>query len=289
MMNVYKYLSKDRIDVLSNRMIRFTQYAALNDIFEFNHNITTFWTEDYIQEFIEEKFEMMVEKEFEKICNDNPIFQFLISKKQFIELAKQQKRLLKEKIISINPLLAKLSKGKISEVVNNMVGALSLSKRNDIQLMWSHYADDHRGFVIGFDCENPFFNQQKSPNDEFRHLRDIVYINSRPNINFMDTNGVELFYHKLDVWGYEEEVRMVLTFDDSAKKIDNEELKYPIYLFEFPAEAISEIIFGYRMSEDDKLLIKKILNEKYESSKIGIYQAKPDENLYSICIEKEND
>src|SRR2546421_10408183 len=41
-MIVYKYLSSDRIDVLQNGVIRFTQPAALNDPYESRPNLCEF-------------------------------------------------------------------------------------------------------------------------------------------------------------------------------------------------------------------------------------------------------
>ncbi|MBV9575704.1 MAG: DUF2971 domain-containing protein [Gammaproteobacteria bacterium] len=37
-----------------------------------------------------------------------------------------------------------------NEYVHNQLGILSLSSCNDSILMWSHYADFHKGFCIGF-------------------------------------------------------------------------------------------------------------------------------------------
>jgi len=41
----------------------------------------------------------------------------------------------------------------------NQVGVLSLSARPDSAVMWSHYADSHRGFVIGLDTNHDFFER----------------------------------------------------------------------------------------------------------------------------------
>ena len=37
-------------------------------------------------------------------------------------------------------------------------GALCLCENADNILLWTHYADNHRGFVIDFNTENTFFN-----------------------------------------------------------------------------------------------------------------------------------
>ncbi|EPJ44297.1 MAG: hypothetical protein OFPII_35920 [Osedax symbiont Rs1] len=44
----------------------------------------------------------------------------------------------------------------------DMYGILSMTERIDNLLMWSHYADSHTGFVIGFDPSHDFFDGTKS-------------------------------------------------------------------------------------------------------------------------------
>ena len=43
----------------------------------------------------------------------------------------------------------------------DQLGVLSLSARSDSSVMWSHYADSHRGFLIGFSTEHEFFPRDK--------------------------------------------------------------------------------------------------------------------------------
>ena len=46
----------------------------------------------------------------------------------------------------------------LAAFINRAQGVLSLSRTNDSLLMWAHYADSHRGFVLGLDETHPFFN-----------------------------------------------------------------------------------------------------------------------------------
>ncbi len=41
----------------------------------------------------------------------------------------------------------------------NELGVLSLSARGDNPVMWSHYTDSHRGFVVGLSTDNAFFER----------------------------------------------------------------------------------------------------------------------------------
>ncbi|KNE87154.1 hypothetical protein PSTG_19467, partial [Puccinia striiformis f. sp. tritici PST-78] len=60
---------------------------------------------------------------------------------------------------------------KIFDALNKSIGIFCLSEKPDSELMWSHYADSHQGFVIEFETECSFFNQRRSEVDELRHIR----------------------------------------------------------------------------------------------------------------------
>ncbi len=75
----------------------------------------------------------------------------------------------------------------------------SLSKVNDNQLMWSHYTNGHRGVAVGLRIT-----------DTESTIRHIQY-NGLASIRSQDFNeqtAIEILSHKLEVWNYEEEVRV---------------------------------------------------------------------------------
>ena len=159
----------------------------------------------------------------------------------------------------------------LQNTANSLLGALSLSEIYNHELIWSHYADEHKGYVIGFDTKHPFFNQRKSDEDELRHLRKIEYSDVRPEINLMETDVVELFYTKSSKWAYESEWRMVLPLSDCSEKIEKE--PYPIHLFNFPPEAIASAILGIKMNEQHKAKIRATIENNPEFSHTELYKA----------------
>lgn len=58
---------------------------------------------------------------------------------------------------------------KFYEVSNRVIGILSLTSKNDNLLMWVHYANSHKGFVVEFNIENVFFNQTVRAGEILRH------------------------------------------------------------------------------------------------------------------------
>lgn len=281
-MILYKYLPTTRIDVIENRKIRFTQYGAFNDPFELSLNINRPATKDAMQALAKSDFVKLIEEEYD----NQPHMAAFISKEEFIRLAKGKEGLVKNAIENSEPAIAKLLPGLYQKTVNSLLGALSLSELNDNTEMWSHYAEEHKGYVIGFDSSNSFFNQRKTDKDELRHLRKIQYHESRPEINLMNTDGRELFFIKGIGWKYEAEVRMLLHLSDSSETIYQD--PYPIHLFEFPPTAVSEIIFGTRMSDINKMKIKSALANDDIFSHIKYYGAHLGSSSFSIRIEKED-
>jgi len=75
----------------------------------------------------------------------------------------------------------------------------SLSKVNNNELMWSHYTSGQRGVAIGLKV-----------NDLEYSVRPIQYdgLVSIRNQDFNDQTAMEILCHKLEVWNYEEEVRV---------------------------------------------------------------------------------
>jgi hypothetical protein len=121
------------------------------------------------------------------------------------------------------------------------LGVLCLSEEWDNILMWSHYAINHKGFVVGFNTEHPFFKDC-----EFE-LKSIDYSNKRPSSLVRDNYIKNLIYTKADVWTYEKEWRICKDILQADKVISQD-----VYLFEIPIDAIVCVYLGAKMSDEDK-------------------------------------
>lgn len=279
-MILYKYLPPSRISIIQKCLIRFTQYGDFNDPFELNPNIDKLAEESEIRALVSRDFVKIVEEEYDK----NPMISAFISKKDFVNLALTKEESVKKAVVGFEPTFVKLLPRMLQKTANSLLGAVSLSEICDHELMWSHYAEEHKGYVVGFDSSHPFFNQKKSPGDELRHIRKIAYRDKPPVINLTKTNASELFFVKSLKWEYEAERRMILPLSDSDEVIDKK--PFPIHLFKFPATAVKRIIFGARISDENMSMIRSAILER-EFSHIDIYRARLDSSSYGILIKKE--
>lgn len=75
----------------------------------------------------------------------------------------------------------------------------SLSRKNDNELMWSHYSEGHRGVAIGLTIDKEKYDVRPIQYTGLAYLRNGNIENDTPR---------EILSHKLNVWAYEEEERV---------------------------------------------------------------------------------
>jgi outer membrane lipoprotein-sorting protein len=155
-----------------------------------------------------------------------------------------------------------------------------LAKYYDNILMWSHYADEHKGICIGYQttdfdgyktikCDIRYLNEKTHPYP-YLPLTKVKYATKKPkDFNVIKENPDELFafiYTKAKLWKYENEYRIILNKDGLNKN--------PICINQ---SEIKEIIFGLRTeSKTQDFIINKILskNNNIKFYRINILKGK---------------
>lgn len=127
------------------------------------------------------------------------------------------------------------------------IGIYSLSKTYNDELLWAHYANNHRGFCIEYDYDilmdkNSFYNF---------YSFDVAYSKQPPQIDIKDVSSSsnnllikKIAGTKSKKWSYEEEIRII------TDKYGEHEYQY---------SAVKAIYFGLRMPESDRVAIMKRL------------------------------
>lgn len=111
----------------------------------------------------------------------------------------------------------------------------SLSRKNNDPLMWSHYADCHRGVAIGLSVDRTKYDVRQIKYTGLSHINDVDVI------HLADT-AKNILCHKHICWEYEEEERILI--DDGS---------------EFADVKVIDVLLGSRMKLDDKEFIKELL------------------------------
>lgn len=130
------------------------------------------------------------------------------------------------------------------------LGIFSLSTSYRKELMWSHYADNHKGFVIEYDSAilnktAPLFKvlyEDDMPvfDLEYTKIRDKPYLEQSSIIQ-------KAFATKSKCWEYEDEYRYIYKHDGLQK---------------IPENSISAIYFGKNMLDDRKQEMIDMLKDK---------------------------
>ena len=175
--------------------------------------------------------------------------------------------------------IASLFRGEMkSWIYENFYGALSLTRSPENKLMWSHYADEHRGAVIEIDAPKAKFNCL-SKNFIPAFAGSVIY-SSIPQMNryHSDFSTIikvgkshdfhvdhleklqRLFLSKPLDWAYEEEVRVVKCLEGKPDKLEEKEFsnksgefnaiqigdRKMTYCFKMPEGSIRSVILGSR-------------------------------------------
>ena len=127
-------------------------------------------------------------------------------------------------------------------------GVLSLAERNDCPLMWSHYADNHKGICLGYEVPDNVKNIIK-PINYTGESREITTSQIRAMLNDESSAKIAIedaiFLRKASDWKYEKEWRMI-----SSVGIQNAQLN------------LTEIIFGVRCKDTTIYSIMKSLEKR---------------------------
>ena len=294
---LYKYVIAERMDILLNGKIRFTNPSDLNDPLDvrpyvkqinserYLHNQASRFTSKLGRERLAERFSQddlrneisaMSPQERTRLTRRDRRERFRELKKlrlrspDFRELYLDVTRAAVLTFDRVNEELAE----ELPESFNQTVGVLSLTEEADNEMMWALYADQNTGFVLEFDSRNPFFNYPRLPGDSalkkvrYQVLEQVPHLLDEDTIS--DTYLERLFYTKSVKWEHEQEWRMLHELEnaDETKFLP----KSKVCLYRFPSSLITGVIFGAFMSEGDKAIVLEILRED-RYSHVNVHQA----------------
>lgn len=180
------------------------------------------------------------------------------------------------------------------ETSNRTSGLLSVSRNSKNTTMWTHYAEMHKGIVMGIDFESLFLEQGKTWGIE---MYPVKYSTERLRVDVLDAfeEYIEdvLFVKSID-WKYEDEFRAFFAERLKNGGLDLESLrkKNLALLKDFKGKrtwflrlnpgAIKQVIFGIHTDESLKVAIKKIASDL---PNVEFYQACESETYEFNLVE----
>ncbi len=293
-MKVYKYVSPALLSVLQDWLVRFTQAIEFNDPFEMRPHISRIASDELLNRKAEEGFEGYVLRTY----NHMP---FAVRRK--ISSGEFMRHHLKDKIKYLEQYKAQVIEGALPEakaraerMINENIGVFCVAERPDDLLMWAHYADGHRGFVLEFDADAEFFHQQDPPEwvsedeegtkafrEEYGLLRPVQYSSSRPSIILMEPENFNHLYMKSDHWAYEREHRMLMPLSYAVQRIERS-ARPPVCLFPLPPSAVTRILLGCNMHSDHQRRVLELLSRCNGASHTKVEHAYLDDERFELLF-----
>ncbi|MGH7784851.1 MAG: DUF2971 domain-containing protein, partial [Candidatus Binatia bacterium] len=132
---------------------------------------------------------------------------------------------------------------------DNDFGVLCLSSTPDDNLMWYHYADGHRGFVIEFDSEQQEFRRIGKP-------WKIEYVPSQP-IYDHTVGNIDFFRFKPKYLEFEQEYRIIRPLKECI--VDEGQDRGTLYFWPLQPTCVKAVYFGHRLEHEFRDRLMKAL------------------------------
>ncbi len=272
---LFKYFSPNRHTFFDKPLLRFTPPSELNDPFEGKASFKGIASQEYIEAECNANFDKIFEEEM--LAKGIPKQSF--SSNQWEILKKNIDSIMMRdglKRINSREVCQKLNETPVTAFNKAGIGILSLSKLRDNPLMWAHYCQEHKGFVVGFDTSHSFFDRRLDDQDVFRSLKPVTYITGRPSKYLADYSPDEaikdLLCTKSEDWEYEAEWRMIIAGVSSMTQYGVPGLDA------IPVDAVREVYLGVKADQKLKNCAASFCREHA----VKIYQMELHETDYTL-------
>lgn len=155
-----------------------------------------------------------------------------------------------------------------SEVVQEIPSQLTtcFSKSPVVAPMWAHYADNHKGFVIGFDValfQEAFpdllvreISYRESPDESLVRFAEMAAYRKKPRDAMFLRQAVRYhsYFSKYQEWSYEQEVRAV-NFEGYVEDVHGHNILY------VPHQCVAVVIAGAKSTDKIKTALKEAATE----------------------------
>lgn len=206
-------------------------------------------------------FDCKMPMDFESVAEDSHL-QMLFAQKLAIlsnvesaKISEYINKVLQSGNLKNKAFLKTLEQEQVKSMAMDL-GVFCLSKEPNNLLLWSHYANSHKGFCVGY---NPKIILEILG---YPTLGPVNYCNIYPLLSAVEdpvkTSYTQVFNKSID-WYYEKEYRYVKS--NGANK------KYDI-----SQDAIAEIYLGCMISDENETIIKSIRDSNFPKAKLYKYE-----------------
>lgn len=149
------------------------------------------------------------------------------------------------------------------------IGVCSLTERNDHVLMWSHYADNHRGICVGIRHNASHFEGQWPLDVRYSRVRPV----HNPIQRGSPSEMINMMLTKADFWAYEREWRLLHTSATGGAGARR-----------YGAQCIASVHLGCRITPETRAEVLSWCAER--SAPIEVYQAEPNLKTFDLQFKR---
>jgi hypothetical protein len=234
---VFRYLPPKRVDFLRDEEVCFTPPLRFNDPFDIRPVFAPVTNRAYLKRKLKES-----EPSFEPLLAGLP-------RKEKKMLTRQVNKAAMAEYLKDPSKHAERYQTELPKRVNASTGVLCFSGVKDNLLMWAHYADSHRGFVVEFDTEDEGFRR-------LGELHQVRYRKDRPLFDVVKGPDMAIFLLKSQDWDYEKEFRIFRPLHGCLRRSMNGIDRFFAHL---PRSSVRAVYFGNRMEAALKTEISEIM------------------------------
>lgn len=240
-MKLYKYVPAARADILENGRIVFSLPSSFNDPFECSPVIAPVKNRNIIKAFDTKAFETRLQS-----LSPEHVPQ---TSRQLKKLRRSVREERKSLLPNLDKTLARGAQAAMTKGFATDLAVLCLCNSHDNLLMWAHYADHHKGFVIEFEAKD-----QGIQNLGCAH--QVKYAEERPLHNFPQRGTLDLVLTKSTHWSYEQEYRILRKITElNCMEKDGRQL----YYCDLPTDRISGIYLGARIAPEHAERVRRAI------------------------------
>ena len=268
---LYKYLDiVGAFSLLQNHTFKLTQPNKLNDPFEF---MPGGYRGDTVDERYRRAYELLFQEKYRLRLNEKKGQNY--SSEEWPTVVKNFP---KEEVLSLaNAVFDEMQRrdwtpwvGQISQYY----GITCFSKTYDNILMWSHYAAQHKGIVVGFETTN------------LSELHPVIYSTERCKIPLSSVcneearkqSMIDVMTTKEACWHYEDEWRMVHKLPSISPN--------GLYLLPFDSNCIKEVYIGIRTEEKERQKLIDYLQASQKMMRPKVFQMEIAPNVFSLIAKQ---
>ncbi|MGO8928138.1 MAG: DUF2971 domain-containing protein [Limisphaerales bacterium] len=262
-MTIFRYFHPDRVDTLEGETVTFTPPNKFNDPFEMRPVIAPVRSKSHLMQGLRQA----------EAQEGLPDELAALPRKERRAQERQIRKATIAHLLKNASTYASQMQQVLPDEFSAATGVLCFSSVKDSLLMWAHYADSHRGFVVEYDAEHPEFQKLGKP-------QAVTYTSGRPVYDVSKGITTRVYLVKSPEWAYEREFRIFRRLRECEKRIIN---GIDLYFVRLPRCCVKAVYLGSRIAST---IFGRISDLSSSSTPFRLYQAKLHQKEFSLVFDE---